>query len=95
MIRNPDWRFLEHVEHFDTSFKGVNNPITSQLGTVRKLLNKALSVVLEDKRFDAVDAIMEFSEVHKLTLRFRLVDLEELIRAEAYPTLIQMVEAEI
>ena len=50
---------------------------------------------MEDQRFDAIDAIMEFSETHKLTLRFKLADLEELIRAEAYTTLIQMVEAEI
>ena len=48
-----------------------------------------------DANFDAVDAILQFSQSKKLTLSISIENLEFLIRNEAYSTINLMVQAEV
>ena len=55
------------------------------------LMRRALTLTMLDANFDAVDAILQFSQSKKLTLSISIENLEFLIRNEAYSTINLMV----
>ena len=44
-------------------------------------MNKAILIVLEEQMPDAIEAIVNFCHIHKLTMKVGLRDIEYLIQA--------------
>ena len=62
---------------------------------MRALLNKALTLAIEDRSFDAIKDILRYGSKKLLTYRIQLEDLEHLIRHEAYSTINTLVSASV
>lgn len=89
---DPEWKFLDEILAID--LKG-HAKIDDYSKTVRALLNKALTLAIKDRSFDAIKDILRYGSKKLLTYRIQLEDMEHLIRHEAYSTINTLVSASV
>lgn len=92
-LLEKSWKFLALTATI--SMEGSTNGLLTYLSTIRALMNKALQLSVQDSNEAAVVSILQFSHVHRLTLKLADDELELLVQREAYDMISFLVSASV